>query len=109
MPVPFSKNIVISLVTGLMFGLSVTLFTFHLTCSTNTLSPHSQRSPSYEQNTSVNKDEDLEASEMTEQVRVLCWIMTQPQNHKIKVKKIWKYDKLHATHVYHKTHDLNNS
>ena len=87
MQVPLSKNIVISLVTGLMFGLSVTLFTFHLTCSTNSLGPHSPKPQYYNKNTSDNIDEDLEASEMTEQVRVLCWIMTGPQNHKIKVNK----------------------
>ena len=87
MQVQLSKNIVISLVTGLMFALSVTLFTFHLTCSTNSLGLYSQRSQYNKQNTSVNRDEDLDAGEMVEQVRVLCWIMTQPQNHKIKVNK----------------------
>ena len=85
MQVPLSKNIVISLVTGLMFGLSVTLFTFHLTCSTNTLGLHS---PFYDKNTkSVNRDKDLISREMVEQVRVLCWIMTGPENHKTKVNK----------------------
>ena len=83
MQVQLSKNIVISLVTGLVFGLSVALFAFHLTCSTN----QSRRPPYYNQKTSVNRDEDLDAGEMVEQVRVLCWIMTQPQNHKIKVNK----------------------
>ena len=87
MQVQLSKNIVISLITGLMFGLSVTLFTFHLTCSTNSLGLHSLRSQYYKQNTSVNRDEDLETGEITAEVRVLCWIMTQPQNHKIKVNK----------------------
>ena len=90
MQVP-SKNIVISLVTGLLCGLSVTLFTFHLACSTNTLSLHS---PFYNKNTkSVNRDEDLISRDMTEQVRVLCWIMTGPENHKSKVKKVGKHYK----------------
>ena len=84
MQVPLSKNIVISLVTGLMFGLSVTLFTFHLTCSTNSLGLYSQRSQYNKQ----NRNEDLEVGE---QVRVLCWIMTQPETHKTKVNKVWKY------------------
>ena len=97
MQLPISKHIVIPLVTGLMLGLSVTVFTFHLTCSTNTLSLHTQRSPNYDLNTSVNRDEDLVSSEMAEQVRMLCWIMTQPQNLKSKVKN---------THVCHKTHNF---
>ena len=101
MHVPLSKNRVISLVTGLMFGLSVTLFTFHLTCSTNSLGLHSQRSQYYKQ--TVNRDEDLETGEMVEQVRVLCWIMTQPQNHKIKVNKVWKYVVGYTNSVFSRT------
>ena len=36
-------------------------------------------------NSSVHKDEDVVAREMAEKVRVLCWVMTQPANHKSKV------------------------
>ena len=33
----------------------------------------------------AHKDEDDVAGELSEKVRVLCWIMTAPQNHKSKV------------------------
>ena len=54
----------------------------------------SLHSPFYNKNTkSVNRDEDLISRDMTEQVRVLCWIMTGPENHKSKVKKVGKHYK----------------
>jgi len=40
----------------------------------------------------VHIEEDVEAKKMAQKVRVLCWIMTNPQNHKTKalhVKATW--------------------
>ena len=34
---------------------------------------------------SVHKDEDILAKELSDKVKVLCWIMTQPPNHAKKV------------------------
>ena len=36
-------------------------------------------------NESVHRDEDLVARQLAEKVKVLCWVMTQPKNHKSKV------------------------
>ena len=33
-----------------------------------------------------HKDEDGIARELAEKVKVLCWVMTQPDNHKSKVQ-----------------------
>ena len=123
MQVPITKNIVISLVIGFIFGLSVSLFTISKTqylpnYSKNILrSLQSQWSQYYTQpphghahshedleddegppdivmfhngNESVHKDEDLVARQLAEKVKVLCWVMTQPKNHK---SKVWNWKK----------------
>ena len=36
-------------------------------------------------NQSVHRDEDTVAKQLAEKVKVLCWVMTQPRNHKSKV------------------------
>ena len=120
MQVPISKNIVISLVIGFIFGLSVSLLTISKTqylpnYSKNILrSLQSQWSQYYTHppnghahshedleneegppeivmfhngNESVHRDEDLVARQLAEKVKVLCWVMTQPKNHK---SKVWK-------------------
>ena len=110
MQVPISKNIVISLVIGFIFGLSVSLFTISKTqyLPNNNknilrgLHPHGH-AHSHEDledeegppdivmfhngNESVHRDEDLVARQLAEKVKVLCWVMTQPKNHKSKVYK----------------------
>ena len=133
MQVPISKNIVISLVIGFIFGLSVSLFTVSKTqylpnYSKNLLRslqsqwsqyynseegshhPPNGHAHSHEEleeaeapeeivvfhNTSesvYHKDEDGVASELAEKVKVLCWVMTQPKNHKSKVQKEPLYGK----------------
>ena len=40
----------------------------------------------HKNNESVHKDEDEVARKIAEKVRVLCWVMTQPLNHKSKVQ-----------------------
>ena len=126
MQVPISKNIVIALIIGFIFGLSVSLFTINKTqylpnYSRNFLRTlQSQWSQYYNSeegshplhghahshedledaegpddivvfhntNESVyHKDEDGMARELAEKIKVLCWIMTQPKNHKSKVQK----------------------
>lgn len=42
-----------------------------------------------------HKDEDGMARELAEKVKVLCWVMTQPNNHKSKVKKGQLYGKFY--------------
>ena len=73
-----SRNIVISLVTGSILGFSVSLFTLHMMSDTD-LGLWSQRSQYSHKNESFHRDE-------ARKVSVLCWIMTQPENHKIKVR-----------------------
>ena len=82
MHVMLSKNIVISLVTGSILGFSVSLFTLHMMSDTD-LGLWSQRSQYFNKNDSLRRDE---ARDLTRKVSVLCWIMTQPKNHKIKVR-----------------------
>ena len=77
-----SRNIVISLVTGSILGFSVSLFTLHMMSDTD-LGLWSQRSQYFNKNDSLHRDE---ARDLTRKVSVLCWIMTQPENHKIKVR-----------------------
>ena len=113
MYVPITKNIMISWVFGSIFGVSVSLLLIHMNQnykSQLSLFYKSERGPPsafqghahshkdlenvegpdevvefHNGNTSVHKDEDLVAREMAEKVRVLCWVMTQPKNHKSKV------------------------
>ena len=40
-------------------------------------------------NSSVHREEDEVARQLAERVRVLCWVMTQPKNHKSKVVMRW--------------------
>ena len=124
MQVPISKNIVIALVIGFIFGLSVSLFTISKTqylpsYSRNILrslqsqwSQYSNSDPghlshahSHEEledaegpeeilvfhntNSSFHREEDGVARQLAERVRVLCWVMTQPENHKSKVVIIY--------------------
>ena len=35
---------------------------------------------------SIHKDEDIIAKELSENIKVLCWVMTQPSNHVTKVR-----------------------
>ena len=39
-------------------------------------------------NLSVHRDEDTVAKQLAEKVKVLCWVMTQPRNHKSKVASL---------------------
>lgn len=39
-------------------------------------------------NEEYHRDEDLVAAEMAEKVRVLCWVMTSPDNHKKKARHV---------------------
>ena len=124
MQVPISKNIVIALVIGFIFGLSVSLFTISKTqylpsYSRNILrslqsqwsqysnsdQAHLSHAHSHEEledaegpeeilvfhntNSSVHREEDGLARQLAERVRVLCWVMTQPKNHKSKVVIRW--------------------
>ena len=124
MQVPISKNIVIALVIGFIFGLSVSLFTISKTqylpsYSRNILrslqsqwsqysnsdQAHLSHAHSHEEledaegpeeilvfhntNDSVHREEDGVARQLAERVRVLCWVMTQPKNHKSKVVMRW--------------------
>ena len=140
MQVPISKNIVIALIIGFIFGLSVSLFTINKTqylpnYSRNFLRTlQSQWSQYYNSeegshpphghahshedledaegpddivvfhntNESVyHKDEDGMAKELAEKVKVLCWIMTQPKNHKSKVQSyLTKLQKKLPLHKY---------
>ena len=122
MQVAISRNIVISLIVGFIFGLSVSLFTINKTqylpnYSSNILRslqsqwvqyyssepPNHGHAHSHEDledaegpeevivfhngNDSIHREEDGLARELAEKVKVLCWIMTQPKNHKSKVQK----------------------
>ena len=40
-------------------------------------------------NQSVHRDEDTVAKQLAEKVKVLCWVMTQPRNHKSKVSTLY--------------------
>ena len=75
-----SRNIVISLVTGSILGFSVSLLTLHMMGDTNI----GLQTSNIIKNVSVHREE--EARDLTRKVRVLCWIMTQPENHKLKVR-----------------------
>ena len=111
MLVPISKHTVVAWVFGSIFGLSVSLLTINLIQHPNYKwsilhksdksafhgHAHSHRDLEYEvgpddivvfhKNDSVHhKDEDLVAREMAGRVRVLCWVMTQPENHRSKVR-----------------------
>ena len=77
-----SRNIVISLVTGSILGFSVALLALHMMSDTG-LGLRYQRSQYFHKNDSFHRDE---ARDLTRKVSVLCWIMTQPENHKIKVR-----------------------
>ena len=108
MRVAIPKNIVIAFVIGCIFGLSVSLFTINLTqylpiYNTNILRLfnsqwfHYNLHPSHgrahmhedledaEGPRNESNDEDLVARQLSEKVKVLCWVMTQPKNHKSKV------------------------
>jgi len=39
-------------------------------------------------NESIHKDEDIVARDLAQKVKVLCWIMTQPDNHKGKARHV---------------------
>ena len=114
MLVPISKHTVVGWVFGSIFGLSVSLLTINLIQHPNYKwsilhksdksafhgHAHSHRDLEdevgpddivvFHKNDSVHhhKDEDLVAREMAGRVRVLCWVMTQPENHRSKVR--WK-------------------
>ena len=79
MHVMLSRNIVISLLTGSILGFSVSLLTLHMIGDTNI----GLQSSIINKNTSVHKEE---AMDLARKVRILCWIMTQPENHKLKVR-----------------------
>ena len=118
MRVPISKDFVMALVIGCIFGLSVSLFTinttqylpnynrnilrllqsqwFHYNLRPSHGHAHSHEDLENEEgppeivmfhngNESVHRDEDLVARQLAEKVKVLCWVMTQPKNHKSKV------------------------
>ena len=40
----------------------------------------------HNENETVHRNEDNVARELAQKVKILCWIMTQPDNHKSKVK-----------------------
>ena len=42
----------------------------------------------HSQDEEAHRDEDEVARRMKEDVRLLCWIMTGPQNHEAKVRKM---------------------
>ena len=103
-----TKNMVISWFFGCIFGLSVSLFTVDM--MTNYKIGRATPSPSHNyahshkdlensegpdeimvfhnKNESIHDDDDVVARKMAEKVRVLCWVMTQPENHKSKVMKM---------------------
>ena len=83
MHVMLSRNIVISLLTGSILGFLVSLFTLHMMGDRNFGLQSS--SPNINKITSVHREE---ARDLARKVRVLCWIMTQPENHKTKVRVI---------------------
>ena len=113
MHVPITKNIIISWFIGCVFGLSVSLFTVDV-MSNYTFSqqnykieretpyPSQSHAHSYDDfentenpdeivvfhnnNESAHKDDDLVARKMAENVKVLCWVSTHPENHKSKVQ-----------------------
>ena len=98
MHIPISKNTVIAWIIGSIFGLLVSLLLFDNISergTKNSSHAHSHEDLLYEEgpdgipefhNESVHKGEDLVAKKLAESVRVLCWIMTQPKNHKSKVQ-----------------------
>ena len=113
MNVQITKNMVISWVFGTIFGLSISLLTIDMTQNMpqyksqwsifyNSVRGQAQtyhghkdlenaKGPDeivvfHKNNESVHKDEDEVARKIAEKVRVLCWVMTQPQNHKSKVQ-----------------------
>ena len=104
MYVPISKNKLISLAIGSFFGLLMSLLTKKMFWDLKQKSQWSLYYKSafsqkdlpdtdgpdeivvfHKENESVHKDMDLVARKLAERVRVLCWIMTQPDNHKSKV------------------------
>ncbi len=111
MHVPMTKNMIISWFFGCIFGLSVSLFTVDVMSNykfenykSEMKTPHPSQSHAHShkdlenaegpdeivvfhnKNESAHKDDDLVAKNMEENVRVLCWVMTQPANHKSKVQ-----------------------
>ena len=98
MHIPISKNTVIAWIIGSIFGLSVSLLLFDNISERSTQNSshaHSHgdlkdakgpdRIPEFPSK-NKSKGEDLVAKKLAESVRVLCWIMTQPKNHKSKVQ-----------------------
>ena len=98
---------------GFIFGLSVSLFTVDVMSNyklslylsgKETSSPFLNHAHSHEdlqnaegpdenvvfhnKSESFHEDDDVVARKMAEKVRVLCWVMTQPENHKSKVMKM---------------------
>ena len=98
MHIPISKNTVIAWIIGSIFGLLVSLLLFDNISergTQNSSHAHSHgdlkdakgpdRIPEFPSK-NKSKGEDLVAKKLAESVRVLCWIMTQPKNHKSKVQ-----------------------
>ena len=109
-----TKNMGLSWFFGFIFGLSVSLFTIdamsnyklslYYKSERETSSPSHNHAHSHEdlknaegpdeivvfhnKNESVHEDDDVVARKMAEKVRVLCWVMTHPENHKSKVMKM---------------------
>ena len=109
-----TKDMVISWFFGCIFGLSVSLFTvdvmsnykFSLFYKSERGTPVSSHNHAHShmdledaegpdeivvfhnKNESGHEGEDVVARKMAEKVRVLCWVMTQPENHKSKVMKM---------------------
>ena len=98
MHVPITKNMIIFWFFGCVFGLSVSLILQVLQQQQfYKFSQHAYSHKDFEneedpdeivvfhKNESAHKDDDLVARKMAENIRVLCWVMTQPANHKKKV------------------------
>ena len=112
MNLPISKNKLIFLVFGSIFGLLMSMLTKKMfldmfqwslyykserdipMLSYNHAFSHKDLQDTegpdeivvfHKKNESVHKDMNLVARKLAEKVRVLCWIMTQPDNHKSKV------------------------
>ena len=120
MNVIISKTTTLAFIIGLIFGLSVSLLKIELqvpnykpqssffyksergSSSLTNGHAHSHRNLQdvdgpeeilvfHKKNESVHRDEQLVARTLSEKVRVLCWIMTQPDNHKSKVRYKFKF------------------
>jgi hypothetical protein len=82
------KRCILTLAIGILFGSGLTYMIFQSDGPLPTPDPVSKHSP----DEPMHRNEGLEAEKLAKEVRVLCWVMTNPKNHQkkaIHVKRTW--------------------